>query len=269
MRGRISPRELLREAGRRISRTDRSICRRSGRRKGEDREGDRQIAFWIHVARNAYNGRDWTAQAHIAFHNETGANYRQISRSLTLLRQKGFITSEQYMFQGKNLNRYRLTPAGEAVFAISGVVAKSEHPQKKGGDQIWPPGVAKSGHPGVATNVVLITDLHYIHTNSHTSLGGLTSSENSEEDQLHNISEEDEDMNLKSLIGASPESIKKACEEAHKPDKKAVYEIAWTEGSANIPGPTRRRSARWTGRSCTSSSRHVLPAPRTASSPTP
>ena len=228
-----------------------------------------QIAFWVDVARKAYNGRDWTAQEHKAFYNETGANYRQISRALTLLRQEGFITSEQRIFAGKSINHFWLTDKGEAVFIECGVVAKSEHPQKKGGSQICAPEVAKSGHLEVATNVVLITDSLHIQTNSQTSLGGLTSSENSEEDQLHNISEEDEDMNLKSLIGASPESIKKACEEAHKPDKKAVYEIAWTEGSANIPGPTRRRSARWTGRSCTSSSRHVLPAPRTASSPTP
>ena len=196
--------------------------------------GDHLAAKLLHQI--AYNGRDWTAQAHAAFHDETGANYRQISRSLTLLRQKGFITSEQHMFQGKNLSQYKLTPAGEAVFAVSGVVAKSEHPQKKGGDQIWPPGVAKSGHPGVATNVVLITNSHNIHTNSHTSLGGLSSSENSEEDESDNISEEEDQMNLKSMIGASPESIKKACEKTHKPDKKAVYEIAWTEGVSKYTG---------------------------------
>ena len=212
------------------------VCLRGDRgfSGGKPAAPDRVLRFKL--ARKAYNGRDWTAQAHIAFHNETGASIDQICRALTLLRKQDFIKSEQHMFQGKNINHFWLTDKGEAVFAECGGVGKSAHLPTEGGPQICAPGVGKSAYPGVGKIAVLNRDSLISHTNSQTSLGGLKPSEKFEECEINSVSEEENQMNLKSMLGTSPELMKKAFEKTHNPDKKLAYEIAWKKGVGNHTG---------------------------------
>ena len=110
------------------------------------------IAFWVHVARVKYD-RDWTAQAHAVFQDETGASETQVRRALTLLRQNGFVTSEQRIFGGKSVNHFRLTDDGAAVFAERpgwGEGSKSAPLPKTPGAQICAPKGSKSAPLGGA-----------------------------------------------------------------------------------------------------------------------
>lgn len=181
-----------------------------------------RIRFWIEIAKKKY-ARDWTAQSMQALAKETGFSFDQVKRAVAKLRKLGLITTEQHLFHDKdgpkNMNHYRLTESGCALWFKGAEQGKSALPEQ-----------GKSALPEQGTDAPLL----YIQ-------GESTGSDNKEipasalcaAADMKNFKIEDSgnetDINFEGLKSVHDEAgIVKAHKLHHKPNKFTLPDV-WRE----------------------------------------